>query len=45
MRKIIQKFYAYYDLDIEDYIQGDQEDPRERTIPPSDLDPDAAMSQ
>ena len=45
MRKIIQNCYAYYELDTEEYIQADPEDPRERTIQPSDLNSDAAMNQ
>jgi len=45
MRKIIQNCYAYYELDTEEYLQADPEDPRERTIQPSDLNSDAAMNQ
>jgi len=45
MRKIIQNCYAYCELDTEDYIQADPEDPRESTIQPSDLNSDSGMNQ
>ena len=45
MRKIIQNCYAYYELDAEDYVHVDPEDPQERTIQPSDHNSDAAINQ
>ena len=44
MREILRQCYTHYGLDAEEYIQADPEDTRERSILPSDLNPDTYVN-